>query len=193
MPAGKSTAPDSTAAPELEPKPKLSPAPFFRRSDWAAFGITTIMAFTGYFLTVAPEVTLEDSGELATGSFYAGVPHPPGYPLWTVLTWLFTVIFPVGNVAYRVAVASAIAGALAAGLLAMITSRASRMLIASLTELDAVPERLGMWTCLVAGCVAGLLLAFNGYMWGQAVIVAVYPLSVLSFMAVMCCVLRWLY
>jgi Protein of unknown function (DUF2723) len=190
---GKSTAPDSTAAPEPEPKPKPSAAPFFRRSDWAAFAITTIVAFIGYFLTVAPEVTLEDSGELATGSFYAGVPHPPGYPLWTVLTWLFTVLFPVGNVAYRVAVASAIAGALAAGLLAMITSRASRMIIAGLEELSALPLRVEMWICLVAGCIAGLLLAFNGYMWGQAVIVEVYPLSVLSFMAVMCCMLRWLY
>ena len=35
----------------------------------------------GYYLTLAPEVTLEDSGELATGSFYAGIPHSPGYPV----------------------------------------------------------------------------------------------------------------
>jgi len=27
---------------------------------------------------------------LATGSYYAGVPHPPGYPVWTVYSWLFT-------------------------------------------------------------------------------------------------------
>ena len=37
----------------------------------------------------APDVTLEDSGELSVGSYYAGVPHPPGYPVWTLYTWLF--------------------------------------------------------------------------------------------------------
>ena len=31
--------------------------------------------------TLAPEVTLQDSGELVTGAFTFGVPHPPGYPL----------------------------------------------------------------------------------------------------------------
>src|SRR5579872_7261247 len=56
--------------------------PFFRKIDWLTFGVTTLLVFIGYFLTVAPDVTMEDSGELTTGSFYAGVPHPPGYPFW---------------------------------------------------------------------------------------------------------------
>src|SRR5678816_1589132 len=66
----------------------------FRRWDWIAFWITTIVVMAGYYYTLAPDVTLEDSGELATASYYAGVPHPPGYPVWTVYTWLFTVLFP---------------------------------------------------------------------------------------------------
>src|ERR1700730_5238180 len=84
------------------PQPKVVLPPLFRRIDWLAFGVTALLAFIGFYLTLAPEVTLEDSGELATGSFYAGVPHPPGYPLWTVFTWIFTKIVPYGNVAYRV-------------------------------------------------------------------------------------------
>src|SRR4051812_17966026 len=76
-------------------------ANLFRRIDWITFAVTALLVFTGYFLTLAPNVTLEDSGELATGSFYAGVPHPPGYPVWTIFTWLFTVLVPVSNIAYR--------------------------------------------------------------------------------------------
>ncbi|MEO0651076.1 MAG: DUF2723 domain-containing protein, partial [Planctomycetota bacterium] len=34
----------------------------------------------------APGLTFEDSGELAAAAYGLGVPHPPGYPLWTLLT-----------------------------------------------------------------------------------------------------------
>jgi tetratricopeptide (TPR) repeat protein len=166
--------------------------PFFRKIDWLTFGITAFVVFVGYMLTAAPEVTLEDSGELATGSFYAGVPHPPGYPLWTVYTWFFTLL-PLGNVAYRVGVGVALSGALSAGLLAMITSRGSSMMIESIEAFKAVTRKLENAICVVSGFVAGVLLAFNGYMWSQSVIVEVYPFSVLSLMGVVCCLMRWAY
>jgi tetratricopeptide (TPR) repeat protein len=175
------------------PQPKIVLPPLFRRIDWLAFGVTALLAFIGFYLTLAPEVTLEDSGELATGSFYAGVPHPPGYPLWTVFTWLFTVLVPVGNVAYRVAIASAVSGAVAAGLLALITSRGSSMMIESIPDFKAISRRVENAICIVSGFVAGMLLAFNGYMWSQSVIVEVYPFSVVSLMGVLCCLLRWVY
>src|SRR5881394_1828923 len=86
------------------PVPKV--APFFRRIDWLTFLITFLVVMTGYYLTMAPELTLEDSGELATGSFYAGIPHPPGYPVWTVYTYFWTLL-PFKNVAWRVALGEA--------------------------------------------------------------------------------------
>ena len=43
--------------------------PLFRRIDWISFAITTLLVFIGYYLTLAPDLTLEDSGELAVGSF----------------------------------------------------------------------------------------------------------------------------
>jgi thioredoxin-like negative regulator of GroEL len=46
---------------------------------------------------------------------------------------------------------------------------------------------------MVVGFVSGALLAFNGFFWSQCVIVEVYPLSVLSLMGVLCCLMRWLY
>ncbi len=101
----------------------------FRRTDWQAFLLTFALVGLGYYLTLAPELTLEDSGELATGSFYAGIPHPPGYPVWTIYTWLWTVLVPFKNIAWRVALGEAASGALAAGLLAMLVSRGSSLLI----------------------------------------------------------------
>lgn len=66
---------------------------FFRRVDLNAFWTTFAISFAAYFYTIAPTVTLEDSGELAVASDYLGVPHPPGYPIWTLLTWFFQWIF----------------------------------------------------------------------------------------------------
>ena len=71
-------------APVAPPAPAPVP-PLFTSVDWLTFGITTLLVFLGYYWTLAPDLTLEDSGELAVGSFYAGVPHPPGYPVWTIL------------------------------------------------------------------------------------------------------------
>ena len=70
--------------------PLRSPPPLFRKIDWLALAITFLFVFVGYYLTMAPEMTLEDSGELATGAFYAGIPHPPGYPVWTMYSCLWT-------------------------------------------------------------------------------------------------------
>jgi len=67
--------------------------PFFRRVDWLAFWVTFLISFSVYFYTMGPTVTLEDSGELAVASDYLGVPHPPGYPIWTLLTWFLQWIF----------------------------------------------------------------------------------------------------
>src|SRR5688500_16857685 len=79
--AGKLPAPKQPIAgkPGITP---VKPAPLFRKTDWLTFLITFGAVWIGYYLTLAPELTLEDSGELAVGSMYAGIPHPPGYPVW---------------------------------------------------------------------------------------------------------------
>ncbi|MEO5804626.1 MAG: DUF2723 domain-containing protein [Verrucomicrobiota bacterium] len=183
-----STPPIKGAAPAIPKTP-----PLFRRIDWMSFAVTTLLVFIGYYLTLAPDLTLEDSGELAVGSFYAGVPHPPGYPVWTIYSWLFTVLVPVSNIAWRVALSSAVAGAFACGLIALMTSRGCSMILESIGQLKGIERKKENWLCLVCGFVAGLALAFNGFFWSQAVIVEVYTLSVLSFAAVLCFLLRWMY
>jgi len=167
--------------------------PLFRKIDWLTLLVTFAVMWVAYFLTLAPELTLQDSGELAVGSYYAGVPHPPGYPVWTIYTWLWTVLVPVGNIAYRVALGEATAGAMAAGFLALIVSRGSSMLMEGIEELKAMSGKWENATCMVSGFVAGLLMGFNGFMWSQSVIVEVYLFGVLSFMLVLAFLLRWIY
>src|SRR5882724_13281616 len=162
-------------------------APLFRRIDWLTLLLTFGCVWIGYFLTLAPDVTLEDSGELATGSFYAGIPHPPGYPVWTIYTWLWTVLLPVKNIAWRVALGHATSGAAAAGLLAMLVSRGSSLLMEGIEDLKAMTGQWENAICMVSGFVAGMLLGFNGFMWSQCVIVEVYAFSVASFMVVLLC------
>src|SRR5437867_3115130 len=191
-PAKEQGRPAPSRAVSIPPDKPVTP-PLLRRIDWLTVGITTLIVFIGYYLTLASDLTLEDSGELAVGSFYAGVPHPPGYPVWTIFTWLFTVLVPVSNVAWRVALASAVSGALACGLIALLASRGSSMILEGIDEFKTLDRRWENALCVLAGYVAGLLIGFNGFMWSQAVIVEVYPFSLLSFVGVLCCLLRWIY
>lgn len=48
-----------------------------------------------------------DSGDLVTAGFLFGVPHPPGYPLYTFLLFLVTRL-PVATVAFRAALLSSL-------------------------------------------------------------------------------------
>jgi len=200
--AGQSSDPASRGNPPAQPgQPKtpapppgpIKPAPLFRKTDWLTFLISFAAVWIGYYLTLAPELTLEDSGELATGSFYAGIPHPPGYPVWTIYTWLWTVLVPIKNIAWRVALGEATGGALAAGLLGLLVSRGSSLLIEGIEDLKAVVGRWESAICMVSGFVSGALIGFNGFMWSQSVIVEVYAFSVASLMIVLLCLLRWIY
>lgn len=186
-PAGKPASTSGSAT------PIVPIASLFRSIDWWALALTTIVVMVGYMLSLAPNVTLEDSGELSVGSHYAGIPHPPGYPVWTLYTWFFVKLLPVGNIAWRVGVASAFAGALSCGIIAMMVSRGGSMMIEGIAELKTLDKRIENMLCVVTGFMAGMMMGFNGYYWSQAVIVEVYPFSVLSLMGVLACLLRWVY
>lgn len=163
----------------------------FRRIDWVAFLLVSLVVMAGYLLTIAPDLTLEDSGELAVASMYAGVPHPPGYPVWTVYTWLFTKLLPFSNIAWRVAVSSAFAAAVSAGLVAMLVSRGSTLMLESVALFKDRDRDWDERISLVSGYLAGMLLGFNGYIWSQAVIVEVYTIAVLSLMGVLLFLMRY--
>lgn len=75
---------------------------------------TTLFIYT---TTLCPTVAGGDSGELIVAACTMGIPHPPGYPLHTMLGYLFFRFLPSGNPAARVNHLSAICSAIASSLI----------------------------------------------------------------------------
>jgi tetratricopeptide (TPR) repeat protein len=166
----------------------------FRAIDWFTLLITFGIIWTIYLFTLAPEQTLEDSGELCTGAYYAGIPHPPGYPFWSVWAWFWTWILPIGNVAWRVEVGQSFAAAMGCGMLALMVSRGSSMLIEGIEELKNIPRRWENAICMVAGSVAGTLLGLDIFMWSESVVInRISIFGVPWLLAVVLCLMRWMY
>jgi 4-amino-4-deoxy-L-arabinose transferase-like glycosyltransferase len=134
---------------------------------WLAL-VPALAAFLVYFYTLAPDLTFEhygaDGGDLITAAWTLGVPHPPGYPTYTLLARTFTFL-PVGSIAFRINLMSAVFAALAVYFFARIAFR-------TLTQDDSY---------LIIPLAAAFMLAFSPLLWSQAVIAEVYTL--LSFFA----------
>jgi Tfp pilus assembly protein PilF len=102
-----------------------------------------------------------------------GVPHPPGFPLFCILGKIFTILMPIGNIAFRVNLFSALCGASTAGIM-----------YAFLKTLLGNQWRFAAITC-------SLLFAFSLTFWSQAVIAEVYTLNALCLAATFFLLVRW--
>lgn len=135
----------------------------------------TIAVLAVYLLTLSPGVSWahhsEDSGDLITAAWVAGIPHPTGYPLFTMLGWLWSHIFAIGSVAWRMNAFSALWGALACGVTVRLIWRSFDLLEADAGARMPVPLRA------LASASGGLLLGFSTYVWQQSVVTEVYTLN----------------
>jgi Flp pilus assembly protein TadD len=149
----------------------------FRAADmWSALA-AGLVALCVYVTTAAPNVGLLDSGEFLVAAMHFGVPHPTGYPLWTLTSWLFQLL-PLGNAAWEINIWSGVCGALAVGLAALLISNCADWLVEGLQE--GASRLVGRWTLgPVLGCFFAITLAFSIPMWTQAVIAEVYQLHAL--------------
>ena len=154
------------------------------RGDLLAGLFTGLVAFALYAWTAAPNVTLLDSGEFITAAEHFGVPHPTGYPLWTLSSWLF-LLLPLGNAAWEIAIFSGFCAAWAVGLTTAMARSSLRWLMAEFLE----PWR-GLGTIVPVTC--GLLFAFSFSMWSQATIAEVYALHALMTALILCALYAWL-
>jgi thioredoxin-like negative regulator of GroEL len=184
--------PPAAKTPAVKPVPIVVP-PLFRKIDWLVLAVTFAAVWATYLITLAPELTLEDCGELCTASFYAGIPHPPGYPFWSLYSWLWTLV-PFGNVAWRVELGESFAAAMACGLVGFMVSRGSSMLIEGIEELKQMDRKWESAICVVTGIVAGLMMGFDGFLWKESVVInRISPFDVPWLMLVSLCLLRWIY
>ncbi len=70
-----------------------------------------------YALGACRTIYVGDSGELVAAVYTLGIPHPSGYPLYVLLGKLWTVLVPVGSIAFRMSLFSALCAGIAVGLL----------------------------------------------------------------------------
>ncbi len=131
------------------------------RGDYATALSVGFFALMLYLSSLAPTVTGEDSGELIGAAYTLGVPHPPGYPVWTFLAHIFTWI-PFGSVAWRVNLFSAVCGAGTVTLLTLIG--------------------IGLTKRRGAAALGALCFATSRVFWEHSLIAEVYTLTTL-FMA----------
>jgi hypothetical protein len=163
-------------------------------------GAVFVVALLLYTFTLAPTVTLVDSGELILAAWGLGVAHPPGFPLWVMLAHLASLV-PFGNVAARINFSSALFGALACATLTLVMAE----LIITASFL-ATPKRTrkaaqqikkrydptsGWPSAFAPVAGAGLLMAFSRTLWSYATITEVYALNALLILVVFFLMVRW--
>lgn len=146
-------------------------APFF--PIWLAGVAAAALAFLVYANSLAPGLTWAhhgaDGGDLIAAAVIGGVPHPPGYPLYTVAlrAWLgaFGWLAPASDLAWR------------GNLLSALFASASVFLTVLTAGALLEPRRARP---LLAG-LAGLLWGLTPLLWSQSILTEVYAFHALIF------------
>jgi hypothetical protein len=146
-----------------------------------------LVVFAVYLITASPAVTEFDSGELAAVQATLGIAHPPGYPLFTIIGFLFlkiplavTPIFQLHILSIIWSTLSVVFFVLTAKLILeeigeFKSSSSEKSVEASLELLDKFPEG----SKYIAVVAAGLIFSFSKILWTQSREVEVYSLEML--------------
>ena len=153
--------------------------------------ITGFFVFIVYLFTLAPGVTKIDCGELAAVLSLPGIAHPSGYPLFTMLGYIFTLIPLPFTKVFILNLSAAVY--VSAGITLFI--RSSKLILKNFRYTPVKKERikkrkqkkevksdqsaLNEKTILLAAIFGGLVLAFSLTVWNQSTSVEVYSLHFL--------------
>ena len=172
--------------------------PVSSRAGLVCAGSVFLAALLLYIRTLAPTVTLVDSGELIVAAQGVGVAHPPGFPLWVMLAHLASLV-PFGTVALRINFSSALFAALASAMLTLVV--AELMITASYLSRSKQKRTqrrrengdssFGQLLIFAPAFGAGLLMAFSRTLWSYATITEVYTLNTLLILTVFFLLIRW--
>lgn len=170
------------------------------------FGILTgIAVFIVYIFTLAPTVIQIDVGELASVQATLGIAHPTGYPLFTILGYLFNQIpLPFSSI-YKLNLLSALWCAIGV-ILFVYTAKLFLEYLDKFQSLkektqkkeqkrkkkqkeisqEAKEEKLNIpeKVIYISAIAGGLMLAFGETYWFQSTAVEVYSLHIMLLLAV---------
>ena len=159
-----------------------------------SYGVLSgLIAFVVYLLTVSHSVTALDSGELATVQAILGIAHPPGYPLFTILGYLFLKI-PLGlTEIYQLNILCSLwcAGAVIffTHTTKLILDNLEKLRTAKKSEIsnkifNMIDSEDAELTKYIVSIISGLFFAFSLILWSQSTSVEVYSLQLFLFSVV---------
>jgi hypothetical protein len=147
---------------------------------WSLGGFALII----YMLTTAPTVAFWDNGEFIAVGRVLGVGHPPGSPVYTLVTRLFSLL-PFPNVARAVNFESLLAGALAVAFLYFVIAKMAKRWEGRVQSFgDGLPT-------YVTGITACLFAAFSFSFWENALEAEVYATNIFLMTFTLWLVLLW--
>lgn len=164
--------------------------------------ITLLIVFIVYQFTLAPSVVQIDSGELAAVQYTFGIAHPSGYPLFTLLGYLFShVPLPFTKI-YLLNILASVYVSL--GVLFLIKSfkliALNYFTVTSVnktkkkkSEVKIIPQSISEGSIIILANIAGLIAAFSKVIWFQSTSVEVYSLHILLITSIIYQILRILY
>lgn len=114
-----------------------------------------------YTATLLPDVLPADAGEFQLVAATAGVAHPPGYPLYSMLGWLATRLPWGGGPAWRVNLLSAVIGAGTVGLVFDAGRRMSRSVVGGTIAALTLGSATTFWATSTQASIRPLVAFFT--------------------------------
>ncbi|MEO7994661.1 MAG: DUF2723 domain-containing protein, partial [bacterium] len=160
----------TTAAP-LATTPPDTPAPSRPPVDWYPW-VAFLAPLILFISTACRVLYVGDAGDFATACWTLGMPHPPGYPLYTLLGWLVCRLPIPGSeteVAWRLNLMSGFFAAGACYFAYLILERLGRVKSLALIGALAIAVSRGFWTQSTITEVYSLHIFFIMVLWWQAI------------------------
>lgn len=146
--------------------------------------LSFVLPFALYMVTLAPSVTFFDSGEFMTAAASLGSAHSPGYPLFLMYVKSFTWL-PLGNIAFRINVATAVSSSLACMMVYVLT------LLMLKNEVLIEDLRFNQVAVKLAGLAAAVLFGVTPRLWLQSNHDKPYPLLAFIAAIIFYLLLKW--
>lgn len=155
------------------------------RPPYFAAVLVALAILAGYVWTLAPTVTFWDAGEFIAAANSLGIPHPPGTPLFILMTHVWGLLLPVGEYAWRTNLFSAILSAAGAGFWFLVAHETLRRATADTAASAAAIVRFG------GAAAAAVIGAFAFTTWQNSNETEVYMVATLTIAATAWVALRW--
>ncbi|MEJ5304879.1 MAG: DUF2723 domain-containing protein [Ignavibacteria bacterium] len=148
---------------------------------------TSIVVLIFYLRTLAPGVIESDSGELAAVQYTLGIAHPTGYPLFTILGFIFShlpiPLRPITKLNLLTALWSSGAIYVLTITIKFLLDTLPQWISSNISYAENIYERfnVGERIKIISAVFGGLVFGFSKTLWFQSLSVEVYTLHTFLF------------